>query len=134
MSSRRSSLKQLGGELGEILSPNGPRMVAGSQLPLVVHAFAFERGNKLFIALAESVVLAAADPQQLELGVRRSWIGKDRALKALAASSTALAEPPPSPVPRGTETSRFHPLEFLVKPPDWDGAVCFEHQPAMEKR
>ena len=44
----------------------------------MVHALVFERVDEFFVALTKEVVLAAADPQQLELGVGGSWIGENR--------------------------------------------------------
>src|SRR4051812_21017743 len=65
-----SSLKQHRQKLRQIPAPNRPRVRAFREVPGVVDAARFQLRDQLFIARPPAVVLADADPEQLQLCIR----------------------------------------------------------------
>jgi hypothetical protein len=80
-------------ELRQIAPPDGPTVVAFGDDQFVLDAALLEQLGEIAIGLDEEVVLAAADPDQLNFALVA--FGSDRALPSVfSGSRTAELKPP----------------------------------------
>src|SRR5580765_3317962 len=97
-------LKKFRRKFCQVTPPNGPRVVAGGQLPLITDVFVLQRRNKLLVAALQKIVLATANPKQLKLRVSCSRISEHSLRDLLRRRSGAKG-----PNPRKTvEISEAH--------------------------
>src|SRR5579872_3913908 len=75
----RDLSKQQWSELDQVTAPDRPRAVAFGRRVFVTNASFFQHGDEFVVPLEQKVVLAAGDPEELEVAINR--LG---ALQALA--------------------------------------------------